>query len=63
MTTDGIEGLIDLSVIDEEDIKKVQEKKKKIDRVLEIIQENGLENDKEFMTEIEEVIAALKKEK
>ena len=31
---------IDLSIIDENDIKKIQAKKKRLDRVMEVIQEN-----------------------
>ena len=55
--------LIDLSIIDDKDIKKIQAKQKKIQRVMEVIRENGLEKDKEFMEEIDELIQELKKEK
>lgn len=54
---------IDLSIIDGEDIKKIQEKQKKIQRVMEVIRENGLDKDKGFMEEIDELIGELKKEK
>lgn len=54
---------IDLSIIDGEDIRKIQEKQKKIQRIMELIRENELDKDKDFMEEIEEVIEALKKEK
>lgn len=54
---------IDLSIIDSEDIRKIQEKQKKIQRIMELIRENELDKDKDFMEEIEEVIEALKKEK
>lgn len=57
------EEAIDLSILDGKEIKKLEEKQKKIDRVIELIHENGLEKDKEFMEEIEEVIEALKQEK
>jgi hypothetical protein len=54
---------IDLSIIDGKEIKKIQEKQKKIQRVMEIIRENNLDKDKDFMEEIEELIEALKEEK
>lgn len=57
------EEAIDLSILDGKEIKKLEEKQKKIDRVIELIHENGLEKNKEFMEEIEEVIEALKQEK
>ena len=54
---------IDLSIIDGKDIRKIQEKQKKIQRVMGLIRENELDKDKDFMNEIEEVIEALRKEK
>lgn len=54
---------IDLSIIDGEEIRKIQEKQKKIQRVMEVIRENWLDKDKEFMEDIEELIQALKEEK
>lgn len=54
---------IDLSIVDAKDIKKVREKQKKIQRVLEVIHENELDKDKEFMEEIQEMIQALREEK
>ena len=51
-----IEDDIELSVIDVEDAKKLQEKKKKIQRVMEVIRENELEKDEEFITEINDLI-------
>ena len=54
---------IDLTVIDDKMIKKLQKKQKRLDRVLEIIKENGLDKDKEFMEEIDKVIEALIEEK
>ena len=47
---------IDLSIIDGKDIQKLKEKKKRIERVMEVIHENGLEKDKEFMKEITELM-------
>ena len=52
---------IDLSIIDAKDIKKIQEKQKKIQRVMEVIRENELDKDKDFMNEIEEIIEELRK--
>jgi len=54
---------IDLSIIDAKDIKKIQEKQKKIQWVMEVIRENELDKDEEFMDEIEDLIQALKEEK
>ena len=52
-----------LSIIDAKDIKKIQEKKERLDRVMEVIKENWLDKDKEFMAEIDELVDALVKEK
>ncbi|MCX6825344.1 MAG: hypothetical protein NTY80_03905 [candidate division SR1 bacterium] len=54
---------IDLSIIDAEDIKKVQEKKKRLDRVMQVIHESGLDQNKEFMDEINVLVQALLEEK
>ncbi|MEI8008416.1 MAG: hypothetical protein WCI00_03150 [bacterium] len=54
---------IDLTVIDGEMIKKLQKKQERLDRVLEEIQKNGLDKDKEFMEEIDKLIEALIEEK
>ncbi len=54
---------IDLSILDEEDIKKIQEKQKKIQRVMQVIRENELDKDKEFMDQIDELMDALIEEK
>ena len=54
---------INLSIIDDKDIKKIQAKKKRLDRVMEVIKENWLDKDKEFMAEIDELVDALVKEK
>jgi hypothetical protein len=54
---------IDISIIDAKDIKKIQEKQKKIQWVMELIRENELDKDEEFMDEIEGLIQALKEEK
>lgn len=53
---------IELSVIDAEEVEKLQKKKKKIQRVKEVIRENGLEHDQEFMKEIDDLIKWLLKE-
>ena len=54
---------IDLTIIDGEMIKKLQKKQERLDRVLEEIQKNGLDKDKEFMEEIDKLIEALIEEK
>jgi hypothetical protein len=54
---------IDLSIIDDEIIKKLQKKQERLDRVREVIQKNGLDKDKEFMEEINKLIEALIEEK
>ena len=54
---------IDLTVIDGEMIKKLQKKQERLDRVLEEIQKNGLDKDKEFIQEIDKLIEALIEEK
>ncbi len=53
---------IDLSIIDAKEIEKIKEKKKRADRVLQVIRENGLEKNKEFMNEIDPLIKELLKE-
>ncbi len=53
---------IDLSVIDAKDLEKLKGKKKRADRVMEVIRENGLNKDKEFMDEINPLIEELLKE-
>ena len=54
---------IDLTIIDNEMIKKLKKKQERLDRVLEEIQKNGLDKDKEFMEEIDKLIEALIEEK
>ena len=54
---------IDLTIIDGEMIKKLKKKQERLDRVLEEIQKNGLDKDKEFMEEIDKLIEALIEEK
>ncbi|MFA6256509.1 MAG: hypothetical protein WC606_05055 [Candidatus Absconditabacterales bacterium] len=54
---------IDLSIVDDKTIKKLQEKQKRLQRVIDVIHENGLEKDKEFMEQIDELIDALIEEK
>ena len=47
---------IDLSIIDGKEVTKLQKKQKKIQQVMDIIHENGLEKDEEFMKEINELM-------
>lgn len=54
---------VDLSIIDDAELNNIKEKQKKIERVMDIIRENGLEKDKEFMDEIDTLIEALLDEK
>jgi len=54
---------IDLTIIDGEAIKKLQERHNKIKRVMDIIRENGLEKDEEFIEQINELMDALIEEK
>ena len=54
---------IDISIVDDEIVKKLQEKQKRLDRVMELIQKNGLDKDKEFMEEMDKLIEALIEEK
>ena len=54
---------IDLTIIDGEMIKKIQKKQERLYRVLEEIQKNGLDKDKEFMEEIDKLVEALIEEK
>ncbi len=53
---------VSLSILDDKEVKKLQEKKKRIQRVREVIQEHGLDKDKEFMSEIDDLIAWLLEE-
>lgn len=52
---------IDLSILDEKQLKKIKEKKKRADRVMDMIREHGLDKDKEFMDEIEPFVDELLK--
>jgi len=53
---------IDLSIIDAKDLEKIKGKKKRADRVLQVVRENKLDKDKEFMDEIDPLIEELLKE-
>ncbi len=53
---------IDLSIIDAKDLEKIKGKKKRADRVMELIHEHGLDKDKTFMEEIESLIEELLRE-
>lgn len=45
---------VDMSVVDAEELKRLKEKQEKIDRIMNVIRENNLQNDKEFMKEVSE---------
>ena len=53
---------IDLAIIDDKEIKKIKDKKQRIDRVMKVIHENWLDKDKEFMDEITDLMEWLLKE-
>jgi len=53
---------IDLSIIDAKDLKDIKSKKERADRVMQVIKENKLDKDKEFMEEINGLIEELLKE-
>jgi len=53
---------IDLSIIDAKELEKIQGKKERADRVREVIHENWLDKEKEFMDEIDPLIEELLKE-
>lgn len=59
MTT---EQPIDLNIIDGKEIKNFKDKKKRADWVLQVIEENQLDKDKEFMEEITPLIEELLKD-
>jgi hypothetical protein len=59
--TEEQEQAIDLNIIDGKDIKEFESKKKKANWVLEVIEENNLDKDKEFMGEITPLIEELLK--
>lgn len=50
---------IDLSIIDAKELKKIQNKKERADRVMQIIREHWLDTNKEFMEEIDPLIEKL----
>ena len=56
------EDPIDLSVIDAKELEKIKGKKQRADRIQQVIRENGLDKDKEFMDEIDPLIEELLKE-
>jgi hypothetical protein len=62
MTENTAIDLTDLSIIDAEDLEKIQGKKQRADWVKQVIRENGLDKDKEFMDEIDPLIEELLKE-
>lgn len=53
---------IDLNLIDAKELEKIKGKKTRADRVKQIIHENGLEDNKEFMDEINPLIDELLKD-
>jgi len=56
------ENPIDLSLIDAKELEKIKGKKDRADRIQQVIRENGLDKDKEFMDEIDPLIEELLKE-
>lgn len=52
---------IDLSVVDSSELEKIKTKQQKIDRIMQTIKEQWLDQDKEFMQEIEGTIEELMK--
>lgn len=53
---------VDLSIIDSKELEKIKGKKKRADWIQQVIRENGLDKDKEFMDEIDPLIEELLKE-
>ena len=53
---------IDLSILDEKELKRIKDKKERADRVMNIIREHGLDKDKEFMDEIDPFLDELLKQ-
>ncbi len=53
---------VDLNILDVKELKNIKDKKKRADRVMQVIQENGLDKDKEFMDEIDPLIKELLKQ-
>lgn len=53
---------IDLNIIDTKTLKDLKSKKARADRVKQVIKENDLDQDKDFMDEIEPLIQELLKE-
>lgn len=45
---------VDLAVVDAKELKKLKEKQEKIDRIMNLIRENNLQHDQEFMKEVSE---------
>lgn len=53
---------VDLNILDTKELKKIKDKKERADRVMQVIEENGLDKDKEFMDEIDPLIEELLKQ-
>ena len=53
---------VDINILDAKELKNIKDKKKRADRVMQVIQENGLDKDKEFMDEIDPLIEELLKQ-
>jgi hypothetical protein len=54
MTKDPKPQKVNLAVVDAKEIKKLKEKQEKIDWVIQLIKENNLDKDQEFMEEVME---------
>ena len=52
---------VSLSVVDADQAQKLKEKERKVARLMEVIKEHGLENDKEFMNTIVDAIEGIEK--
>ncbi len=44
------------AIVDEDQIQKLEDQKKRIDQIMEFVKEEGLDKDQEFMKEINEVL-------
>ena len=57
----NLENPIDLNIIDTKELKKIQGKKERANRVMQVIRKHWLDTDKKFMDEIEPLIEELLK--
>ena len=54
--TDQKKSDVKVSVVDQNELKKINEQKKKIERIIKIVKEEWLDTDEEFMEEVRETI-------